>query len=92
MKKIIPVLLVLSLISGLLFLTGCGETLDQETTNGSAMGEALESGLDEAITDLTDELTDLSEDMTDTSDELTSGTDEALPEDTTVIAETEIAE
>lgn len=89
MKKIIPVLLVLSLMLGLLFLTGCGETLSQETTDGLNIGEDLESGLDEAVTELTDELTDMSEDMTDVTDDLTSGTDEALPQDTTVIAETE---
>lgn len=89
MKKIIPVLLVLSLLLGLLFLTGCGETLSQETTNGLNIGEDLESGLDEAITDMTDELTDISEDLTDITDEITSVADEILPQNTTIVVEEE---
>lgn len=89
MKKIIPVLLVLSLALGLLFLTGCGDTLSQETTDGLNLEETLESGVDEMITDLTDELTDMAEDMTDMAEDLTSATDEALPQDTTVVSETE---
>ena len=92
MKKFIPVLIVLSLLLGLLFLTGCGETLSQETTDGLNLEETLESGLDEMVTDLTDELTEMAEDMTDMAEDLTSATDEALPQDTTVVAETKIRE
>lgn len=92
MKKLIPIVLVLSLLLGLLFLTGCGDTLSQETTDGLDLEETIMSGMDEMITDLTDELTDMAEDMTDAAEELTSGTDEALPQDTTVVAETEAAE
>ena len=39
MKKFFPVLLVLSLALGLLFLTGCGDTLSQETTDGLNLEE-----------------------------------------------------
>lgn len=94
MKKFIPILIVMSLLLSLLLLTGCGggDTLSQETTDGLNIGETLESGLDEAITDLTDEMTDMAEDMTDMEDEIMSDTDEALPQDTTVAAEEETNE
>lgn len=90
MKKIIPIILVAALALSFLLLTGCGETLDQTTTDGLNLGETVESGLDEALTDMSEELTDMSDKMTENADdESVKNTDEALDADTTVSAETE---
>ena len=86
MKKIVAIIIAGVLALGMLFLTGCGATLDDATTDGMSLGETVESGLDEVLTDMSDVLTDSPSESESAGE---SSTADNMPEDTTVEGETD---